>query len=244
MNTFNKTCKRCQNPYQGARNARFCPDCTWQYTPKGERTSKFRLNHNVLGDREVLSYILGFGCTDGSVAEDGSTVKNVRLLSTDKELIELITFRLEYERPVSLNRTFDDHRKDCWENIFYSDHARFLVSKGLRKDKEQLTLEDMDVDIYPFLRGHCDGDGTISPAGRTVSFLGRKLMMDSISDRLNRDGFPVSEARPTQGKLWTVQVGGNPRVADLLHRMYEGSTLHLQRKYEQATVFWERVGLW
>jgi hypothetical protein len=112
----------------------------------------------------------------------------------------------------------------------YSDNARFFHERGLVKDKSELTLDNMDVDLYPYLRGLLDGDGSIIISSREVRFLGQEKLLKSIQVKLDLVGFKVKDPRKDKESLWSIEIGGWARIKDILRRLYGDSTIHLDRK--------------
>lgn len=238
---YQKLCKRCKFNFESiSQNSQFCKDCVWTYKKKGPRESKYKMNRVSLRDPDFYSYLMGFCCSDGSVQEHPSgKAKTVRYLSTDLEIVEKITQKLEYTRPISINREFNDHRKTCWENILYSDNARYFHSKGLTPDKTKLSIDNMDISIFPYLRGLLDGDGSIKVESRQVDFLGQKILLESIQKRLLELDFEVHPPRDAGG-TYIISVGGLLRIRKLLGLMYENPTIYLDRKFELAQQVFDR----
>lgn len=231
---FTKTC-HCGAVYEGARNSRNCPSCSG-YQPREFTGSKsrFRFDETSLEDRDFRSYFLGFLCTDGSVTMGkNGRFKQVGWYSSEKPHIEAIDRKLGYDHPLY---KVSDKGAGEWGNSFWADNARLIESMGLSSVKSLHSLEKMDVDLEPFLRGHLDGDGTIDmrkvSAGRVVnalSFLGQGILMDQIADQIGAEVRVRERAGRVQMKVVAL---GSTRAEDLLGRMYEGSTIHLSRKYD------------
>lgn len=241
---FNKTCA-CGRDFTGARNARLCSSCSGykprQYT--GTK-SRFRFNEKSLEDRDFKSYFLGFLCTDGSVTlgKDGR-FKQVGWYSSELHHVQAITDKLGYDhKPYRVS----DKGSGEWGDSFWADNARLIQSMGLSADKEEHSLKNMDVDLLPFLRGHLDGDGSLTlretSIGRTLdklSFLGRRTIVEDIQEGLFNIGFSCEMREIIRGgriPMYVVELGST-RAESLLRMMYEGSTLHLARKKE----LWDEV---
>lgn len=234
---FDKVCLKCGCSYRGSRNHRRCEKCR-AYLYKGRRESKFCVKGGFEKDVELVSYLFGFLFADGSTQMGrGGMVHTVRYLSTDVQVVEDITVRLGYTRPISLNRDYENSGYlPVWENILYSQNAQFWVDRGLRKDKEELTMEGLDVDPWHFLRGHLDGDGSIGvrecSGGEQhlseVIFLGRERFVTSVKVRMEKEGF-VTGKLGERGKLRSLAIGGRMGM-EVLNRMYGRATLFLGRK--------------
>jgi len=225
MGTFVKYCKRCEVRIEGARNLTFCSDCG-VYKPK-ERTPKYAFDSKSLLDEDFISYVVGFAYADGSLR------KSLRIISTDKHIIDEITSRFGYEREVSVNRKFEDHRKTAYENIFHHPFPEIFKAYGLTEDKEDLGLPSVPR-FYSFLRGFMDGDGSITLKSTgslgTFGFLCREKLKNELCSELFSRGFDMSIYN--HGTVYSLRLGGR-NGHELLDRMYDSSTIHLFRKAEK-----------
>lgn len=191
---FNKICS-CGQGFTGARSARLCHSCSgYKPRPYKGTKSRFRFNERSLEDRDFKSYFLGFLCTDGSVTtgKDGR-FKQVGWYSSELHHVQAITDKLGYgHKPYKVS----DKGSGEWGDSLWADNARLIQSMGLSANKEDHSLKSMDVDLLPFLRGHFDGDGSVTlretSIGRTLnklSFLGRRTIMEDIQEGLFNIGF-------------------------------------------------------
>jgi hypothetical protein len=245
---FTKKCKGCGVEIQGARNLQKCDECKKHRPVEGGRKSRFRFDRSTLENRDFRSYFLGFLCTDGSVSlTSKGDFKSVGWYSTDKQIVEDITSYLKYDHKLY----FANPEEGEWANCFYADNARLIQTMGLKADKEDHTLADLDVDLYPFLRGHMDGDGSIGTRKTsfgdvvgTVIFRARRRLAFDIKERLAPDfGEVTLDLPPLRNdvinrtkELFEVKLGST-RAERLLEKMYFGSTVSLARKRE----VWERA---
>jgi hypothetical protein len=243
---YKKICYKCLEIYESRkRDKRYCNRCQEAYRIGSSKKSKYRFNEATLEDRGFKSYLLGFLCTDGSSTMKNGIFTQVGWYSSDKEIVDKITERLQYNHSSYL---VSEKGKGEWGNSFWADNARLIQNLGLKKDKEYHTLRDMDVDIFPFLRGALDGDGSIImrqvQSGRVldkVQFLFRKILADEVALLLESEGFKLvpRERKLTENRtkvLYSV-CSGSTNGERLLSKLYENETISLSRK----KVLWEEI---
>lgn len=241
---FKKNCLRCSSVFEGSRNHRFCSNCRWKRVNKG-RVEKWPLDPGGLSPA-LISYFLGFCCADGSVyLSPKGKVASLRWYSTDLQIMEDLSRILGYGRPLSIARVYGE--KTEWLNILYAKSAEFFVSKGLRKKKEELSFSEIKADLFPFLLGFLDGDGTIRTVLRSngealdsVVFLGREKLIMSLQDALEKNGFIgrvncANSKRLREGfrnvPIFVLTFRGLMGMA-LLDELYSSVNIRLFRKYE------------
>lgn len=114
------------------------------------------------------------------------------------------------------------------------------IGGSYRKTKS-MTINDIAFDekyFYTLLRGFFDGDGGYQYQGyekadgthsiSTIKFTGSKLMIKSIHDYLGHG--VLREDKRKNDCYYLSFYGDEMRV--LLHKMYNNSTIHLERKYK------------
>lgn len=185
--------------------------------------------------REQYSYLMGFVCTDGSLGYNRGKPEYVGFYSTDKGFLDTLFRALDVPgREIFVARKAIEKYKAVWGFTLRGQWVGYFMSLGLTR-KDEASLENMSVDLYHFLRGYLDGDGSIilkkSKALDKLRFLGRPLMIASIKEGLEREGFEVKSypAKSRVKVLRVVDVGGKQAHA-ILDRMYEGASLFMRRK--------------
>lgn len=227
---FNKICKRCQGEFESiSRNTLFCNNCKSHYVPK-VRESRYSCNL-FKNDIEGYSYFMGFICGDGYVH---CRKEEVSWYSTDKQIVDDITKRLNYNRNPHINKKETENTKACYGNILYVQNARHFIDRGLFNDKGELDYSLFyNVEIRHFLRGLFDSDGSlVLREGKTgsvilnfISFLGQERLLKSLQ-------FVLKNKITKKNGVCDVRIGG--RLAyDILHFMYDGATIYLDRKYQK-----------
>lgn len=194
---------------------------------------------------EERSYLTGFSFTDGSLGQRNGTDSYVGLYSCDLDIVEKIARVLKT----------DLFRYENQGNPFFSvrlngEWIAWFKAQGLKHDKDELNFPRGKVELYPFLRGLIDGDGSIGTRithfGLTLTslrFLVRQKLAEDLILCLMKDGYEVKPlvVRNRLGKtkqLIELQIGGRAGTS-LLRKLYEGSTIHLDRKFNRAQAIFE-----
>jgi len=207
-----------------------------QNKPRKHKDSQYILRASSLEDKSLVSYFLGFCCADGTTLNKGK--RTVAWMSTDKHIVEDISSSFYYTRPISLLKPGTGKYKDCWGNIFYANNAQIFIDRGLKQNKADLRWREMKADLYPFLLGIMDGDGSFSLrvlGGRlrvvNLVFLANEKLAYGLYIELEKLGWKC-HFRPESGGLGNVRVI-NEQAPHLLIKMYGSSPLHLKRKRDK-----------
>ena len=211
---------------------------------------KFKFNDTVFDsiDTEEKAYWLGFIFADGCIQ---SNDRRFSMSLSEKDIEHLQKFK-NFINTKNAIHIVKDKRFDCnlCSIAVRSDHFwNSLNDKGCTARKS-LTLKFPDISIFnnkslikDFIRGYCDGDGTIGIYERSRDKL-YKLSMVGTLDFLNEVqkyiGIKGSIYKATYGKKVTeaVCLGYNSLKARQVARiLYENSTIYLQRKYDIFKLF-------
>lgn len=207
------------------------------------RTSKFACNL-FEDDIEGLSYFAGFVYADGHVNKERS---RVQFLSSDSQIIEDLSRRMDYSRPMTVQESKLGY-KTIYSNILFSDNAMFFKNLGFFPDKDDWSLEDFtfEVDVYHFIRGVLDGDGHISTykssKGETLLnglyIIFRRKMAESVLRALGV-GRIQNAKKPDRVKDIVYLTFGGRVGYQISNLIWEKSSIHLQRKYNQYLTYRE-----
>lgn len=235
---FKKTCKGCGREFESlSRNTRFCSLCVKKRENLLRRQPpRYEWSSEALDDIEFFSYFMGFLFSDGCISGG-----NIWWGSTDQQIVEDISVRLKYTRLVSVN--FKSRIKPIFYNRLLKRYSSVVVNYGYSTDKELRSLRELGgkFDLFPFLRGFMDGDGSLrvslnrgKPKLEKVSFLGRRLLLEEIQEQLLREGFERDlHKEPLRGnrkrQLYSWSIAGKEGL-NLLEKMYKDSTISLDRK--------------
>ena len=209
-------------------------------------------------DTEEKAYWLGFIVADGCIniqkqstlSPEGNPYLSYRLsillAAVDKEHLEKFKQAIQYTGPIEEGSTTLNGKK------FPNAKIR-ISSKKLCEDLMQLNVmprkscEERVPDSIPeelkrhFIRGYFDGDGCFSfykvkgksYTSPSVTFVGGKDFLEKLLAHFLREVFQtkvkVKAAKNTKNHV--LEFGGNQNIKSLLDWMYEGSTIHLDRKY-------------
>lgn len=179
-------------------------------------------------DTEGEAYLLGWIASDGSVREG-----RIRLAirPQDRALLENLRDIICEELPVKSMRDGDLASLTISSKEIARDVCHWL-DIGPGPKSKTVAFPDLSSDDlrWAFLRGFFDGDGSV-PAPTTERV--PRCSITTASDRMRAAIMDVTSIAcyhdPQEGKIeW---YGNN--ALDFLHRLYEGATYYLQRKYER-----------
>lgn len=216
-----------------------------------ERTYSFNEKFFDKIDTQEKAYILGLIAADGSVSD-----YTMSLSLMDKDIIEKTAVALSansiIEEPPIKGRQKQQQYKIRLNSKYFVDS---LEKVGILHGKT-INLKFPSEDIVPidlirhWIRGFHDGDGSlIAPTNKgnryIFKFIGTSHVIrgleQTITECLN---FPVSVFPTTNTKIELLQLACGTRsyVKKFLDWIYEGSTIHMDRKYQRYQDFlkWDR----
>lgn len=197
-------------------------------------------------DTEEKAYWLGFIYADGYVSTNGNTV-GFGLKIEDQATVMAFTQFIKFKGGcnISENHKFNSKEKSgficttCISNSYLHDS---LVNKGVVPNKS-LILEFPKIEwftntklIYHFLRGYCDGDGTLgvykhSKSNPTLEeslmFVGTKPFLEGVQNYLGK-GFLMQKPNCTE-RTWRLNYS-TQKANNAAKLMYENATIYLPRK--------------
>ena len=195
-------------------------------------------------DTEEKAYWLGFIFADGYVCTNTYSV-GLNLSLKDKETVMAFTNFMGFKGGCNITESHKFGSKEkcgymCSTVIANKHLWESLVNKGVVPHKSlilEFPKEDLFTDkhlIYHFLRGYCDGDGTLGVNSKTKSnmeeslmFVGTKPFLESEQKYLGR-GYLMQKPNcneKTYRLSYSTQKANN--AAKL---MYENATVYLPRK--------------
>jgi len=203
------------------------------------KDSRYTLSSEALKDKDLISYFLGFCYADGSYSKTRDTLT---WYSTDLQILEDLNKAFGYSREVRVSKLpRQPNHKLFFSNRFYAKNARLFCDMGLKPNKKSIFWEDLSVDIFSFMRGIIDGDGTVAidhKDGRVryISVLGQPNLLRGLSEDLNARGFRCS-LYSSKSDVSIVQVWKQSSIP-LLEEMYKNpESVRLNRKYEKVKEF-------
>ena len=197
-------------------------------------------------DTEEKAYWLGFIYADGYVCTNNNTV-GFGLKIEDQETVMAFTKFMRFDGGcnISENHKFRSKEKQgymcttCITNSYLHDS---LVAKGVLPHKS-LILEFPKIEwfvnenlIYHFLRGYCDGDGTLGVYRHSKSnpileeslmFIGTKPFLEGIEKYLGK-GYLMQKPNCDE-HTWRLSYS-TQKANNAAKLMYENATIYLPRK--------------
>lgn len=189
-------------------------------------------NYFEIIDDEHKAYWLGFFFADGNVSSKTNNLE-ISLKLSDKEHLEKLAKDINFTNNISCDSV---RCRLCFANKKMKED---LIDKGCVPAKSLILKPPKNIPdnlIIHFIRGYFDGDGCISFTQNKAhrpqfSLLGTEEFLNFIA--LNLIG-TTKKLRMNHGsdKTWVLEYSGQTSRS-ILEKMYEGSTVYLERKYER-----------
>lgn len=192
---------------------------------------KNKVNDNFFSniDTEEKAYILGFFMADGCI--DDRDVFSITIHKQDKYILEKFIESMEAETEVKE----------------YNGYVRYSIkSKQIRIDLEKLGITPRKTKVLcmpkipnhlykHLIRGYFDGDGSIwfdkGSNQYRIQFIGTKQVLEFISRELDINNKIIVANKDKT--VFRLNASGNIRVSSILDRIYEDSTIYLERKQQK-----------
>jgi len=176
----------------------------------------------------ISQYWIGYICADGNIQFNKKyRVYKVSLFSKDKEIIdrfiEFIGPRCKYHlrKQNGIHEAYVSSKQLC----------EYFIELNIGPNKG-LTLNPNIELTSDFLRGHFDGDGSIRKDRKECKITcGSSIFVQRITKKLDELG--IYYKIRTKGNAQDICIERAIPCEKLLHFLYKGSTLNLQRKYLQ-----------
>lgn len=210
--------------------------------------NRCRINQTVFDtiDTEEKAYWLGFIFADGNVSSHGHRFE-INLCDKDVLHMEKLRKFLNMETEIR----FEDYgtKRTCRLAVRNYNLWKQLCNKGCIPAKS-LIVKFPDVSIFKsdklildFIRGYCDGDGSLSicfksnKAREYVDFVGTESFLKEVCKHLGVDG----HIRNKSCKNWSNQAYQlsycNWKARKVARLLYENATVYLDRKYNNYKQF-------
>lgn len=203
---------------------------------------KYDLNTTIFDDinNEKSMYALGLIYSDGHISKAHNAIQ---FKSTDKE--QILNFRKCFKTTKDYYTVdTDDQYKDAFTfQIGYEPMINDLLRLVPKRSKDTEKISDEIVDssyFHHFLRGFFDGDGSISKSDGQIVFTGKKSLMKSLEEAIEKNyGIKSSGFYKIKGGFIGYNVNSyhlnyykNKAKGKLYSEMYKDATLFLTRKKE------------
>lgn len=209
-------------------------------------------------DTEEKAYWLGFIFADGCVCINNSRTNaaevSIQLQESDAEHLRKFNKSLGGNIPVTFKDldTFNKPRKICSIRCYSFKMSQDLISHGCTERKSFTVKMPINVpkEMYRhFIRGYYDGNGCICVKNTKQRLLGINFCTASI-DMANElretlmnfgiNSYIVDEKGKSTYRLY---ICGMKNVDNMLHFMYDNSTIYLDRKIKKAKRLYEENNL-
>ena len=203
--------------------------------------------HNLFStiDTDEKAYWLGFLYADGAIH---STTNAIELGLKISDMNHLLKFKQFIKADNKIYLTKDGKAA---RYCFYSKQMRLdLISLGCTPKKSETLLFPSENQLpkehqLAFVRGYFDGDGcftfthTTSGYKPIVKFLGTKDVLQGINKVLNyrERNYLLANSEETASHFVFETSYSCPDSIDILKKLYETSSLHLDRKYNRYQLF-------
>jgi hypothetical protein len=212
--------------------------------------SKYTVNENYFSviDTEKKAYFLGLLYADGTNYIGKRNRFELQLTEKDRELVDALKEDIEYTGPVHVIKSHIAPNKDFTKEYICKPLIRLNISsKKICEDLYNLgvfnnktfklqfpTEEQVPKElVWHFLRGYTDGDGYI----RTTewSIISTEKFCTETSSIINQV-LGLNKKVKSRDTIFESGVHGSLNVEILLDKLYENSTMYLDRKYQKYLI--------
>jgi hypothetical protein len=208
----------------------------------GGNTIRWKTNRDFFTqvDTPEKAYILGFLIADGHIRKDGSKVQ-VSVKEADAGLLEMIARETGCDAPLRPTTNHYDGSRMLRLNLCGIKLVSDLNALGVRHDKSQTaTWPEIPAELEGHLvRGLWDGDGYIGKG--MFELIGTAALLDGVVAAAERHT-GCSLRRRLSGRDSAYHYAyGTRRDTAVLHWMYSGATIALERKREKFGLYWSEI---
>lgn len=191
-------------------------------------------------DTPEKAYILGFLIADGHVYKSGDRVE-LGVKEADSAILAAITEAMGLDAPLRVKLNSYDKSRYIWVALGGRMMTEDLARHGLRNNKSTTAVYPS---VAPELEGHLargiwDGDGWIGKY--QFELIGTSALLDGMVDAAERHTGCVMRRRMSGKEGRYHYAYGTRRDAAILHWMYSGATIALERKREKFTTDWPEI---
>jgi intein-encoded DNA endonuclease-like protein len=195
-------------------------------------------------DTEEKAYWLGFLFADGYVSISPKHIVELCLAESDRTHVEKFRDIMCREKPVAYKESKQNGK--VFGAYRFSIINKYMVNKlvmlGCTPRKSlSLRMPEIGKDVKRhFIRGYFDGDGSLGLYGCKASAgicCGSKEFLLELQNILSEEVLNFTQVKVLNSRrtpnVYSFTKGGKDSVIVWLDYMYEGSTVHLNRKYEK-----------
>ena len=225
---------------------------------QSESQKKFFIHEDYFDkiDTEEKAYFLGFLYADGCNYNKTSMI-SIGLQEEDRPILDRFSKLVNSDRPLVFSKSNNPKRKSQYKMTIISEHISEQLTKLGCTPKKSLTLTFPNNEQVPcylirhFIRGLWDGDGCLSygfygknsklncrPSLVSTVYVCesiKELLLEelNINSSIIRPRYSVTNDTTTR----QLSINGNIQAMTLLDWLYQGSKIHLDRKYKNYLNF-------
>lgn len=207
----------------------------------GRRKYTHNFDYFEIIDNEHKAYWLGFMFADGYIVDHsknyGEDCFGIKLHQKDWNHLEKFKKDLNATNPIlDTSGETPSCRLLCTSQKTVND----LIDKGCIKQKSLLLEPPKNIPeelLFHFIRGYFDGDGSLSYYISKNDYKNYQIKILSTEDfcKWLLDIFQIGNIyydKRTQA-TWVYEIGGNKQVTNFCKKIYNNSTIFLDRKYDK-----------
>lgn len=197
-------------------------------------------------DSDDKAYFLGFIYADGYITKDSDKI-GITIAKKDVDLLEKFKIFSKAESPInSYMQTGGYNVGEYYSRLLITSKKMKsdLLKHGVLISKTEKIKFPTTIDekfYYSFIRGYFDGDGCITTGGNlkngakvfNVKIVGTRSFLESISEILGVSVKLIKRHKDSDVDNYTITICGNVQLKNILGKLYNGSTIHLERKYNK-----------
>jgi hypothetical protein len=211
-------------------------------SPRLGGTHKWRTDRDFFAeiDTPAKAYILGFLIADGHVVPGRKIQVSVK--ESDADLLRAISAEVGCDAPLATTISHYNGSRMARLTLYGRKLTDDLGKLGLDHDKSRTaTYPQVPSELERHLvRGLWDGDGYIG--ARQIELIGTPALLEGVSGAIQRHTGCLLRRRLTGRDRKYHALLGSKRDAPVLHWMYSGATIALERKMKAASgSYWIQV---
>lgn len=200
-------------------------------------------------DTEEKAYWLGFLYADGNISTIGNrlemnlSIKDLDHMFKFKRFLKLESeIRIDNNDSTSIKCRISVRNKHIWDQL---NNKGCVPCKSLILKFPDKSIFKSEKLIYDFIRGYCDGDGSLGISiiknsnnhQCWLSFVGTKDFLNGIQNFLGIIGTIRNKSCANwSNQAWELKYGGT-KARQIARLLYENSSIYLDRKYNKYLQF-------
>ena len=191
-------------------------------------------------DNPEKAYWLGFLMADGFIESkrtNGNQKIGLTLGIKDKEHVEKFNKCLDSTYPIKIYKGSGYNPDGLFAKLLITSQKMVddLKRHGIVENKTNIAQFPDSIPIeyqIDFIRGYFDGDGSIyfdnMLKAYRIGMVGTKQLLEKIAEILDIK----TKISHEKGHVYCLMCNSRDKLNEVLHKMYDNSTVHLDRKHE------------